>query len=412
MQSITENQLGLINGSNLTITSNPLSFSVGNNAEIIENQPTINLGTIGHVTHGKSTLVEALTSKKTAKYGEEKEKNMTIKLGYCNVKIFKCKCDAPECYSSGPATTKSGQKCDKCESPKELVRHISFVDCPGHEVLMATMLNGAAVMDAAFLLVAANQPCPQPQTREHLSALEMMGLRKVAVLQNKVDLVKPDRAKENFTEIRNFLSEKHQRQFPVIPISAQRRLNIDVICQYLANLEVPQRDLNCPPQMMVVRSFEVNQPGIEDPDKLVGGVAGGSLTKGVLRVGQKVEIRPGLIYMENDVVKCRPIKTTVTSISSEFQKLEYAVPGGLIGVGTNVDPSLAKSDRLVGHVIGVAGHLPEVYQNIVITYVLVDRVVNPETKTAEEVGDSKPLKKKEELKGIIVFIIVIICSTL
>jgi len=62
------------------------------------------------------------------------------------------------------------------------MRHISFVDCPGHDALMATMLAGAAVMDSALLLVAGNQPCPQPQTREHLAAIEIMDLEHVIVL--------------------------------------------------------------------------------------------------------------------------------------------------------------------------------------------------------------------------------------
>ena len=68
-------------------------------------------------------------------------------------------------------------------------RHVSFVDCPGHDILMATMLNGAAVMDAALLLVAGNETCPQPQTSEHLAAIEIMRLQNVIILQNKVDLI-------------------------------------------------------------------------------------------------------------------------------------------------------------------------------------------------------------------------------
>lgn len=68
----------------------------------------------------------------------------------------------------------------------ELVRHVSFVDCPGHDILMATMLNGAAVMDGALLLIAANESCPQPQTSEHLAAVEIMRLANIIIVQNKV----------------------------------------------------------------------------------------------------------------------------------------------------------------------------------------------------------------------------------
>lgn len=84
-------------------------------------------------------------------------------------------------------------------------RHVSFVDCPGHDVLMATMLNGAAVMDAAFLLVAANEPCPQPQTSEHLAAVEIMKLRHLLILQNKIDLVRESQAREQAQQIAKFV---------------------------------------------------------------------------------------------------------------------------------------------------------------------------------------------------------------
>ena len=73
-----------------------------------------------------------------------------------------------------------------------LLRHISFVDCPGHDVLMATMLSGAAVMDAALLLIAGNEPCPQPQTSEHLAAVEIMKLQNLIILQNKIGLCTVD----------------------------------------------------------------------------------------------------------------------------------------------------------------------------------------------------------------------------
>lgn len=65
----------------------------------------------------------------------------------------------------------------------QLERHVSFVDCPGHDILMATMLNGAAVMDGALLLIAANESCPQPQTSEHLAAVEIMRLKHIIILQ-------------------------------------------------------------------------------------------------------------------------------------------------------------------------------------------------------------------------------------
>jgi len=87
----------------------------------------------------------------------------------------------------------------------KLVRHVSFVDCPGHDILMATMLNGAAVMDAALLLVAGNETCPQPQTSEHLAAVEIMKLEHIIILQNKVDLIKEAQALEHQKSISAFV---------------------------------------------------------------------------------------------------------------------------------------------------------------------------------------------------------------
>lgn len=87
----------------------------------------------------------------------------------------------------------------------KLLRHVSFVDCPGHDILMATMLNGAAVMDAALLLIAGNEPCPQPQTSEHLAAIEIMKLQHIIILQNKVDLMKESAAEDHYQSIKKFI---------------------------------------------------------------------------------------------------------------------------------------------------------------------------------------------------------------
>ena len=101
---------------------------------------------------------------------------------------------------------------------------------------MATMLNGAAVMDAAFLLVAANEPCPQPQTSEHLAAVEIMQLKHLMILQNKVDIIKESQARENYEQIAGFVQGTVAENAPVIPISAQLKYNVDVrktiICQF------------------------------------------------------------------------------------------------------------------------------------------------------------------------------------
>jgi len=111
----------------------------------------------------------------------------------------------------------------------KLVRHVSFVDCPGHDILMATMLNGAAVMDGALLLVAGNESCPQPQTSEHLAAVEIMRLQHIIILQNKIDLVQENAAANQYDAICKFIQGTIADGAPVIPISAQLKYNIDVV---------------------------------------------------------------------------------------------------------------------------------------------------------------------------------------
>lgn len=214
----------------------------------------------------------------------------------------------------------------------KLKRHVSFVDCPGHDILMATMLNGAAVMDAALLLIAGNESCPQPQTSEHLAAIEIMQLKHILILQNKIDLVKETQAKEQYTQIIKFLEGTVAEGAPIIPISAQLKYNIEVICEYIIKkIPKPLRDFTSEPRLIVIRSFDVNKPGC-DVDDLKGGVAGGSILRGVLRVGQEIEVRPGIVSKDAEgKLMCKPIFSKVLSLCTEQNDLMYAVPGGLIG---------------------------------------------------------------------------------
>lgn len=126
--------------------------------------------------------------------------------------------------------------------------------------------------------------------------------------------------------------------------------------------------------MIIIRSFDVNKPGSEVAD-LKGGVAGGSILRGVLRIGDQIEIRPGITQRNGDVVRCRPLKSRVISLYAENNDLKMAVPGGLIGVGTLVDPTLCRADRLVGQVLGLMGSLPGVFIAIDIQYHLLRRLL-------------------------------------
>jgi translation initiation factor 2 subunit 3 len=245
------------------------------------------VGTIGHVAHGKSTVVKAISGVQTVRFKNELERNITIKLGYANAKVYKCsnpECLRPGCYASHASSKDDTPPCVHCGSQMDLLRHVSFVDCPGHDILMATMLNGAAVMDAALLLIAANESCPQPQTSEHLAAVDIMQLEHIIIVQNKIDLVSRDVAMNQMEDIRAFVRGTKAESSPIIPVSAQLKYNIDVLAEFLVKrIPVPRRNFTTPPRMIVIRSFDVNKPGV-DVRSISGGVAGGTIVEGVMKV--------------------------------------------------------------------------------------------------------------------------------
>ena len=360
--------------------------------EMMSRQATMKIGTIGHVAHGKTTLVRAITGIQTTKHKKEKERNITVYLGYANAKLYRCpKCRDLEGYKAYGSAKKDAPPCDKCGEKLQLIRHISFVDCPGHDILMATMLNGASVMDAALLLIAANMECPQPQTREHLAAVENMDLENIIIVQNKIDLIKEENAKENYNQIKAFVKGTKASKSPVIPISAQYKYNIEAVIYYLCNLPIPKRDFISPPRFIIIRSFDINHPGTEAED-LQGGVAGGTLTKGILRLGEIVEIKPGFISKnQNGEHVVQPLYSRIVSLRTENNELLYAVPGGLIGVGLKLDPFLTSKDKLIGRILGHPGKLPDIFVSIIVKTHLMARLVGGKgtDKNSAHVGEIK-----------------------
>ncbi|OQR97147.1 eukaryotic translation initiation factor 2 subunit 3 [Achlya hypogyna] len=373
--------------------------------EVISRQATINIGTIGHVAHGKSTVVKAIAGVQTVRFQKELERNITIKLGYANAKIYRSEPSGVEA-GAAPARPKyagfGSSMADRFTDDNgvswALQRHVSFVDCPGHDVLMATMLNGAAVMDAALLLVAGNEPCPQPQTSEHLAAVEIMRLQNIIILQNKVDLIKPDAAKAQREQVKQFVAGTIANEAPIIPIAAVLKYNIDVVCEYIVrNIPIPRRDFVSRPKLIIIRSFDVNKPG-EEVENLHGGVAGGSILQGVLRIGDEIEVRPGICTKDKDGnVQCMSIFSRIVSLKAENNELQYAVPGGLIGVGTLMDPTLTRSDRLVGQVLGLKGSLPDIYTELEINFYLLRRLLGVKTSEDSKASKVQKLTKAEVL---------------
>jgi translation initiation factor 2 subunit 3 len=345
-------------------------------------QPECNIGLTGHVDHGKTTVVAALSGVWAAHHSEELKRGITIKLGYADAVFRKCRKEPePDCYMTAKVCPKDGTE-------TEFLRKVSFVDAPGHESLMATMLSGAALMDGAMLVISAVEECPQPQTREHLVALEIIGVKNIVVVQNKIDAVDREKVVENYKQILAFTKGTIAEGAPIVPISALHGSNIDYLIQTLEErIKTPSRDSTKPARMNVARSFDVNRPGTT-PEKLNGGVLGGSLIQGKFKVGDEIEIRPGTKIEQGGKVSYEPVFTYISSLMAGSASTEEVSPGGLVGVGTLLDPSLTKADNLVGSIVGKPKTLPPTKTELRLKVTLLDRVVG-----------TKEMQKVEHLKA-------------
>lgn len=344
--------------------------------------PEVNIGLVGHVDHGKTTLTEQLSGKWTDTHSEELKKGITIRLGYADTSFYYCK----KCKSYSVKET-----C-KCKEKAEFKRKVSFVDAPGHESLMATMLAGAMIMDGALLLISAAEKCPQPQTREHLMALEIIGVKNLVVVQNKIDLVSEEEAIDNYNQIQAFLKGTAYEKAPVIPISARSGANIDILIEAIEEaIPTPKRDPKAKPLMLVARSFDVNKPGTQIKS-IMGGILGGAVKQGILKVGDEIEIKPGRMIEEKNKKVWYPLNTKITGLQTGSQAVDEVSPGGSIGVLTGLDPAVVKSDSLAGSVVGHPGTLPEILYNITLETNLLERVVG-----LKEELKVKPIAKNEIL---------------
>ena len=336
--------------------------------------PELNIGLVGHVDHGKTSLTAALTGKWTDTHSEELKRGITIRLGYADATFYVCpKCRGSDKYGTTP-------KCIKCFSSAKPLRTVSFVDAPGHETLMATVLSGAALMDGALLIISANEECPQPQTSEHLKVLDIVGIRKIVVVQNKIDLVSKEEALKSYRQIKALIKGSVAENAPIIPVSAQQGINIDTLIEAIEeSIPTPKRDATKPPLMLVARSFDVNKPGTKIAS-LKGGVIGGSITEGKLKVGDVAELRPG-IKVKDDY---EPVRSRISGLQKSMVDMKEAGPGGLLGVSTELDPFLAKSDTLAGNVLGMPGKMPPVHERITMKVSLMDRVLGIKEATKVE----------------------------
>ena len=332
----------------------------------IENLESINVGLVGHIDHGKTTLLKQLTGKWADMHSEELKRGITIKLGYADCIIRD---------NDGEWSVEEGK-------PK---RYVSFIDAPGHEMLMATMLSGAAMIDAAVLIVAADEGI-KPQTREHLMALQAKGVENIVIVQNKIDLVDKKEAKESYNKIKEFVKGTVAEDAPIIPCSALQGVNVSNVLKALVEIDPKEQDLDSEPVFVIARSFDINRPGSKI-DNLNGGVLGGALKKGKLKPGDEIEIKPGLTVEEENKKIYKTLKTKVKSLYKGEHKIKEARPGGSIAIETDLDPSTTKADNLAGCVAGLEGKLPEIKERAWIKFDLFDQILG--TKEHQEVENIK-----------------------
>ena len=181
------------------------------------------IGTAGHIDHGKTTLIRALTGVDTTHLPEEKARGITIELGYAFAAI------------DGDATR---------GDPAAAARTLGFIDVPGHERFVPTMLMGAAGIDYALLVVAADDGV-MPQTREHLAILHLLGIARGAVALTKCDRVEPARIAEVQADIAELLASTALAGSPIFPISAITGAGVDALRAHL--LAIAQEEDACPP---------------------------------------------------------------------------------------------------------------------------------------------------------------------
>lgn len=345
-------------------------------------QPSLSVGLIGDVANGKSTLVRAMTCKRTQAHSSEQQHHgVTIRLGFANAVIVRCEntesCGA-HAFKPGSYGHTVEERCEQCGSSVKVACTVSFLDCPGHAELMATMLSGASAFDAAILAAASNVPSPSRQVKQHLEALKLLPHfhrpGRLAVAQTKAELLSaqsgtllslsPMEALERHaSNTKESLKSTVAEDAPYFPLCSPRGLGLEPLAAWLASLAdqgSPSRSSgNC--RLNVLRSFDVNRPGT-DHCELSGGVLGGTvLGSGSIDIGDELEIRPGIVTKNNAGFSFQPLKFRCDGIMTEKTQLNTAKPGGLVALRTTLNPSLCADNFLVGGVVGRPGSLPPVW---------------------------------------------------
>ena len=356
------------------------------NLSSLPKQPEVNIGMVGHVDHGKTTLTQALSGVWTDTHSEERKRGISIKLGYADTAFYKT--------SDGRYYARGKHPDGQDDLDDDLLRVVSFVDAPGHETLMAVMISGASIMDGAMLLISATEKCPQPQTREHLAALQIAGIENIVVVQNKIDIVSRERAQESYSEIKSFLNGTIAESAPIIPVSAHHDVNLDVLIRAIEDvIPTPDRSGDESGLMYVARSFDVNRPGTR-PEGLAGGIIGGSIVEGSFNVGDSILIAPGRRIQSGGKTSWKPIPTRIESLKGGGLDLDSVHAGGLCGIATPMDPMSTKADELSGQVMAREGELPPIWEELKLDLRLLEKMVSS---GEEDAGSIRPLQTNEML---------------
>ncbi len=234
------------------------------------------IGTAGHVDHGKSALVQALTGIDPDRLREEKERGLTIDLGFAWM------------------TLPGGEE-------------VSIVDVPGHERFIKNMLAGVGGIDLALLVIAADEGV-MPQTREHLAIIDLLGIEHGVVAVTKADLVEPDFLELAKAEAEEVIAGTSIEGAPVVACSAVTRDGLDELTATLERelAKAPPRRDNGRPRLPIDRAFTMTG---------FGTVVTGTLIDGSLRLGDEVEVVPG------------GLKSRVRGLQTHGRKVEAAAPG-------------------------------------------------------------------------------------
>lgn len=298
-----------------------------------------NIGILGDVSNGKSTLVEKLTGVKTQRHSLEKDRNISIKQGYANMKIWK--------NDNNYFTTDSSEFSHNYnDNDSTLINHISFIDCPGHSELILTLLTSMCIMDGIILVISIeNNLDKKIQLKEQLLAIKLLNVEKIIICMNKIDLVTKDIAIERKKELDNLLKIYNIKPSHIIPVSFSNKINIHYVVESIVeifdnNFYETKKDKS--PIFNITRSFDINKPGTNWKD-INGGIIGGSLVCGTLNINDKITIYPGI---DNT-----PITTEIISIKSETTELDKIDTPGLVGIGTDIEPYYCKNDYLKGNFV-------------------------------------------------------------